>query len=303
MHVLLTGASGFVGQATLKTLIKRGATTLATSTTGQALWESSKVNWLAWDANKAATPPQDIDYSIIDSIVHLASPRGRKLFPEQYSPIFQTNTVASVELANIAAKNSIPFVYASTGDVFGAGPEVVTETESVYSPTSFYASTKASAELLLRPFSDITPVAILRLFHPYGPGGDSFLLNRLVQQVLAKETISVERNGGILLNPVWIDDLAEGLCNAIERRVHGVFHLAGSKTIRLGKLVEMIAELAGVDVSLTSTDTDPPGGHAGEYERATSEFAFNPRTDLIAGLQRLIGSERMSRTGAVADEH
>jgi nucleoside-diphosphate-sugar epimerase len=302
MHVLLTGASGFVGQATLKALIKRGATVQATSTTGQALWESSQVSWLAWNADTEAIPPQDIDYSKIDSIIHLASPRGRKLFPEQYSQTFRTNTVASVELANIAAKNSIPFVYASTGDVFGAGPEVVTETESVYSPTSFYAFTKASAELLLRPFSDITPVAIMRLFHPYGPGGDSFLVNRLVQRVLAGETISVERNGGILLNPVWIDDLADGLCTAIERQVSGIFHLAGNETVRLENLVETIAELAGVDVNMTTADADPPGGHAGIYERATSEFAFNPETSLVTGLQHLICQETIAKTGIVTDD-
>ena len=179
MKVLLTGASGFVGMATLKALRNNAIEVIATSASGTNFPGLEGIDWLQWNAAHDGQPPSDLDYSTLDAIVHLASPRERKAFPEHYSTTLNTNTVAAVNLADIAARHKLHFVYASTGDVFGLGPKIVDEDDTTFSPASFYASTKASAEILLQPFADLTTVTILRIFHPYGPGGDNFLVNCL----------------------------------------------------------------------------------------------------------------------------
>jgi nucleoside-diphosphate-sugar epimerase len=289
MKMLLTGASGFVGKATLNRLVDRGADIIATSTTGHDTASRPGIRWQKWNATDTDYPNIGIDYDNIDAIVHLASPRNKKQFPDHCLEIFKTNTFAALELAKIAASRKIQFVYISTGDVFGGGPEIVKETETTYSPSSFYASTKASTELLLQQFSHLTKIAILRVFHPYGPGGDAFLVNKLVRNIEENELIRIEQNGGILLNPVWIEDLADGICNAVEKQSSGTYHLAGNDTLRLNTLIEIISGLTNKVGQTEVLDKAPPGGHAGDFTRAKKELEFFPTMDITTGLQKLIG--------------
>jgi nucleoside-diphosphate-sugar epimerase len=288
MKVLLTGASGFVGMATLKTLHKHNINLIATSTSGNDVSGQEGIDWLRWDAAHDGRPPSDIEYSSLDAIVHLASPRQRKSFPENYSATLNTNTVAAVNLAEISARHKIHFVYASTGDVFGLEADMINEDEMVFSPISFYASTKASAEILLQPFSNLTTVTILRVFHPYGPGGDDFLVNRLLARVLDGQTIQLEKDGGILINPVWVNDLAEGIFQTIKARIGGTFHLAGKEVMKLEELVGLMANLTHREARLLISDQKATGGHAGKIVRAEDALGFFPKIGLRSGIQTLI---------------
>jgi nucleoside-diphosphate-sugar epimerase len=288
MKVLLTGASGFVGMATLRALHSHAVKVIATSTSGLDISGLEEVEWLRWDAAHDGQPPSDIEYSTLDAIIHLASPRERKPFPKNYSMALNTNTVAAVHLAEISARHKLHFVYASTGDVFGLEADMISEDETVFSPTSFYASTKASTEILLQPFFDLTTVTILRIFHPYGPGGDNFLVNRLLAKVLDGQTIQLEKGGGILINPVWIDDLAEGIFQTIVGRIGGTFHLAGKEVMKLEELVVLMADLTHCEASLLASDQQAPGGHAGKTVQAEDTLGFSPKTSLRTGIKTLI---------------
>jgi nucleoside-diphosphate-sugar epimerase len=287
MNVLITGASGFVGQATISALVDRGATVIATSTSEKIKTFRQDVEWVTWDASLTDCPG-NTDYSKLDAIVHLASPRNRKQFPQSSHETYRTNITSTLELARRAAENNAQFVFTSTGDVFGEGPELVKEDERCYSPPSFYAATKASAELLLRPYSALTNIVILRVFHPYGLGGEAFLINRLVERIITEMPIQIERDGGILVNPVWIGDLADGICKTIERRVAGTYNLAGNEVVRLVDLIKLIAELVQKSARVNTGKMVPPGGHAGQIDKARADFEYSPRTDLRSGLQHLI---------------
>jgi nucleoside-diphosphate-sugar epimerase len=294
MKVLLTGASGFVGMATLQALLGKGAEIIATSTSGKDITRHDHVEWRQWDAAPDGCVPSGIDYASLDAIIHLASPRERKEFPQHHAATFNTNVTATVNLAAVAAQHNLQFVLASTGDVFARGPATVSEEETRWSPNGFYGSTKASAEILLQPFAELTTITVMRIFHPYGPGGDNFLVNRLLTQIVNDKVITLEKEGGILVNPIWIDDLAEGICQAVFLRTAGTFHLAGKETLTLEQLVSLMADVTSRQVQLDVQDALPPGGHAGKISRTAKTLEFEPATDLRTGIALLMKQRQRS---------
>jgi len=290
-RVLLTGASGFVGGASVIALTEAGHEVTATSTTGDpgplnaSHPNADQATWIAWDSNQTLLP--ELDIAGFDSVVHLAAPRQRKAFPDTVGPVFRTNVAATLELAKIVQRAGRHLLFASTGDVFAAGPARVAESVREFTPRDFYGSSKAAAEIMLASFRDTTAITVLRIFHPYGPGGESFLVNRLMDRVAEGGEIVIEGEDGISLNPVWIDDLAVGIASAVQLRASGTFHLAGRETVTLRELVSQMAVLWHREPNLVSSEAKPPGGHDGDFSEAVAHLGYAPAVNLDEGLRRL----------------
>jgi nucleoside-diphosphate-sugar epimerase len=285
VRVLVTGGSGFVGAATVRELRLRGHELWATSTRPQP--DAPGVHWLEWDA--CAQPLPAAPWGDLDAVLHLAVPRSFA-FPDAAAAMFEVTVAATARLlARVAAGGAARFVLASTGDVLGPATPPALESDCDYRPTSFYGAAKASAELLARAYAGALPVAIARIFHPYGPGGDRFLVNRLAARVAAGEPVRVEGADGIPLNPLWIDDLAAGLAAVVERDATGIFHFAGPETLTLRALIERLGALLGVEPRIEpQLDRAPAASHAGDCARSAALLGFAPRTGLAAGLASLV---------------
>ena len=284
MRILITGASGFVGGAVAKRLIRAGHEVIGTATAAPAA-SSAGLQWVQWHSGDGPIP--EIEYSSLDAIIHLASPRDRGKFPEAAPANLETSVIATVRLVEQARMHGLRFLLASTGDVVAAGPAIVNENDDALRPVNFYGAALASAELLVRQYMSTTSAAILRLFHPFGFGGDAFLINRLVRRVAGGQEITIDGRNGIQLNPVWIEDVVDGFIIALANPVTGRFHLSGPDLMSFRALVGVIGGIVGREVAIKSPATQPDGGHAGSYERARQILGYNPRIGLEEGVRLL----------------
>ena len=288
LRVLVTGGSGFVGSAVTADLTRRGHSVIATTTRDAAPRDQS-IDWVIWDA--LVEPVPAIEWQAIDVILHLALPRRPLDHPDNATAIFETCVAVTFHLLEVARRHGIGRVLAaSTGDALGAAG-CAREDEEVYRPTSFYGTAKACQELLMRRFEGGDGGVILRFFHPYGPGGDAFLVNRMLQRVVADELIEIEGPDGIEVNPVWIDDLARGVCQAVESRHGGVFHFAGPDTLRLRALLELCGGVSQHEPRIRTRDEPAPGGHAGDFERAVRVLGYHPTVGVGEGVSRLLAAQ------------
>lgn len=282
---LVTGGSGFVGMALLRALRAEGWKVIATSQRAQV--PSKGVKWVIWRADDGGVP--ECDWNKIDCVIHAANPRVSSRGIDELQRQFEGGVMATRRLIEKAAKHRVKrFVFVSTGDVVSPPNEVALESDGDYAPQSFYGAAKACSELLVRSCESILSTAVVRLYHPYGPGGDDFLINRLLAAVQAGREITVERGGGILMNPVWIDDVARGLALAAASDATGILHLGGAEKLRLAEFVQLAGRMLGKPVSVSTKPASPPRNHAGDCRRARRCLGWRPQVSLKHGLRKMI---------------
>lgn len=278
LTVLVTGAPGFVGRAVTTQLSARGHSVIGAGPEHSAT--------IGWDALREPLPK--VDWDSLDAIIHLAVPPRAAEFPDQAAANYELSIAATFRLLETARQHGIVrFLLASTGHVLQSSNVPHSEEDVRYCPINFYGTAKACAELLVRAYAGCLSAAVLRFYYPYGPGGDRFLVNRLLHLVAEGREISIEGDKGILLNPVWIEDLARGVALALESTDTGVFHFAGSETLTLRELLEMMGRLVGHEPVIRTTHASPPRRHDASFERSRRLLGYDPKISMKEGLRRL----------------
>ena len=138
-------------------------------------------------------------------------------------------------------------VYVSTVGVFGNTHErIVDETYrrdgddflSCYDETKFRAH-----ELALDRIAQGAPIVIVQPAGVYGPGDHSEIANIIDQVRTGKLKMMVFPELGLDL--VHVDDVADGIVNALDRGRVGESYVLGGEITRMRNLVELVAEMTG----------------------------------------------------------
>jgi nucleoside-diphosphate-sugar epimerase len=287
----VTGGTGFIGQAVLRELLQRGHQVVATARGfPDNLAHDANLKWVPWDGAKQSLPI--VQWPQFQAILHLAAATNSAPHLDNAQEVYELSAGATFRFLDAARLNGVARVLvASTGDVLGPTPLGACEHDVLYAPTSFYGATKASAELLARSYRDVLSTAILRFYHPFGPGGDRFLVNRLVHSVAEGRTITIEGPDGIRLNPVWIDDLAVGVRLAVESEHFGIFHFGGSQTVSLRDLVSTIGKLVGREPVIQSISAPCVQRHVGSFGLTARTLGYRPKVSIEEGLTRMLASQ------------
>lgn len=220
MVIIITGSSGFVGT----NFIKLSA--------DQDIFE----------VDLLTTSPEEIDFSGIDSVLHLAAlVHQMKGAPDEL--YYKVNRDLAFEVAKRAKEQGVKqFVLMSTAKVYGestANGGYWNETSECI-PTDPYGKSKYEAERLIRGLEDETfKVAIVRSPLVYGAGvkANMFSLIRLVDRfpVLPLGDIPNERS------IVYIGNLVALLNKVIEGQVSGVFIAGDSSPLSTTQMIQLIA--------------------------------------------------------------
>jgi nucleoside-diphosphate-sugar epimerase len=292
MKILVTGGTGFIGQTVLRMLLRRGHEIVATSRRiSDDLARDGNLKWVRWDGAREALP--EVPYGNLKAILHLAASTNPAQHSENANEVYQLSAGATLRFLEAARLHGVSrLLVASTGDVLGSNPQGAREHDVHYAPTSFYGTTKACAELLVRSYEEMLSTAILRFYHPYGPGGDRFLVNRLVHWVAEGREIKIEGEDGIRVNPVWIEDLALGVCQAVESDRRGVFHFAGPQTMSLKELVLTIGKLVGRAPVIRTISAPCNQRHVGSFELTARILGYRPKVSLEEGLTKMLSMSR-----------
>jgi UDP-glucose 4-epimerase len=159
--VLITGASGFLGSHLVRELAGKGAEIHGVSRTRRG--RELGVRWWRADLTSLAETRNVIAQTRPDIIYHLSSMAIGKRDLALVLPVFQSETIATVNLLTAVAETSIKrlIVAGSLEEPSGNKP-----------PSSPYAAAKAASRLYGQMFHLLykVPVVFPRIFMTYGPG-------------------------------------------------------------------------------------------------------------------------------------
>lgn len=241
IHILVTGASGFIGRALLHRLLERGHQVTALIRKGAEAPEGCAV--LSHDLG--SDTPLSLPLGI-DAIAHLAQSRAYRAFPGDADEMFRVNVMGTHKLLSAGAEAKVSrFCLVSTGTVYDPFTVPMVE-DARLSPDSNLGATKLAAEVLAKPYSALFLVSTLRLFAPYGPGQTARIVPDLIRRVRDGIAVTLpETGGGMCFTPTYIDDVCDVVCASIEKSWAGTFNIASPETVTIQDAALTIGKALG----------------------------------------------------------
>ena len=301
-RVLVTGASGLVGQAIVRRLGRwPGADLLATGRAPTFAARSLAGGYVALDVTDAAAVERTFQDFAPGVVVHCAGTAQVDACEADRAACWALNVDATATLAAACRRHGARLVLLSTDFVFSgaAGPYAETDRPD---PAGTYGRTKLAAENALVA-SRLPAFAVVRTTLVYGaPEGAavrSDLVRWLVRELSEGRTVRVALDQ--TRTPTYDDDLADGVARVVLGGKTGLFHVAGRERVSPLDVAHRVADVFGLDRALivpaTTADLHPAaprplrGGLL--ILRAESELGYRPRP-LAARLADL--RERLAAT-------
>jgi len=234
MHILMTGAAGFIGSTLAHKLLARGDTVVGIDNLNDYYSVDLKKARLA---RLEAYPGFTFKYQDIadrpkmaalfagqhfDAVMNLAAQAGVRHSLKDPHAYVDANIVGFVNLLEGARHSGVGhFVYASSSSVYGANAhQPFSEHDSVGHPVSLYAASKRANELMAHSYAHLfrLPCTGLRFFTVYGPWGrPDMALFLFTKGILEGKPIKVFNHGQMVRDFTYIDDIVEGVMRVIDR--------------------------------------------------------------------------------------
>ncbi len=227
MKVLVTGGTGVVGQSVVTRLLARGHTVRLLSRNANEdakLWEDGVETWPASGSENRKISGSADGCDIVLHVAGIVAESPPETTFQNVNVGGTRNLIAEAERASVGR-----FIYVSS---LGAD-----------SGKSEYHRSKRSAEELVEKFKG--GWIVLRPGNVYGPGDE--VVSLLLQMVRTLPAIPVISGGDEKFQPIWVDDLATAIADAVDRTdLHGrTLELAGNESTSTNDLVDRFTKITG----------------------------------------------------------
>ena len=234
MSILVTGAAGFIGFHASLALLARGETVIGVDNVNAYYDVRLKRARLAQLASlpgfsfvQADIADRDAMFPLasgeITHVLHLAAQAGvRYSMIDPYAYV-TANVMGQVVMLEFCRKlpNLVHFTYASSSSVYGLNRTLpFAESDRVDTPSSLYAATKKSCELISHSYAHLygLPQTGLRFFTVYGPWGrPDMAYYGFAESILSGTPITLYEGGTLKRDFTYIDDIVAGVLGALDR--------------------------------------------------------------------------------------
>jgi nucleoside-diphosphate-sugar epimerase len=303
MLILVTGGAGYVGSVLVPALLADGHRVRVLDRLragGQGLLLCCAHPGFAFvhgDICDEPTIARSLDE--VELIVHLAAIVGYPACQREPELAADTNVIGTKLLLELRRPDQ-KVLLASTGSVYGSVSDALCSEETVPSPVSLYASTKAEAEELVR---DGGNTVVYRYATGFGVSPCmrfDLLPNDFVRQALHRGSLTIYQ-GGFRRSFIHVQDMARSVVFAVDRwkeLADNVYNVGDERmNISKAQLAERISR--HVDYRLYfdefATDADKRD-YAISYQKIRGT-GFRPSVDLDRGIAEIVTAARLMRSG------
>jgi UDP-glucuronate 4-epimerase len=308
--VLVTGAAGFIGGHCCRRLLDEGWRVLGVDNFDPFYPRVIKEQALAELANhpdfrfvEGDIRDQDVLGRVVpgvDLVLHLAARAGVRPSiesPDIYGSLNIGGTISLLEACRRAGVQR--FVFGSSSSVYGdVTPVPFREDAPACDPISPYAATKRAGELFCRVYAELHGfrIAALRFFTVYGPRQRPDLaIHRFTRLIAQGRPVQQFGDGSMERDHTHIDDILQGVSGSLRWASDGsaafeVFNLGESKTIRLDRLIALIADALEIEPVIEILPA-PPGDVRrtwADISKARQQLGYQPTVDIETGIRNFV---------------
>jgi UDP-glucuronate 4-epimerase len=326
MHILVTGAAGFIGSTLSLRLLARGDRVVGLDNLNDYYDVGLKEARLARLRAHSGFEFEKIDIADresiarlfadrrFDAVMHLAAQAGVRYSIENPAAYVDANLVGFGNVIEGARRSAVGhFVYASSSSVYGANARLpFAEDDNIDHPVSLYAATKKANELMAHSYAHLyrLPCTGLRFFTVYGPWGrPDMALFKFTRGILAGEAIPVFNRGEMVRDFTYVDDIVEGILRVIDQPAQAdptwsalaprpsssnapyrVYNIGNNQPVKLMRYLEVLEQRLGKKAVLDLLplqDGDVPATVA-DVSRLAAAVGFKPATPVEVGIARFV---------------
>ena len=309
MKFLITGSTGLIGAALVRTLAARGDSVVAAARNvekAKGLFGALEgVEIVEWDVSR----PLEKSLSV-DCLVHAAAETASRGFVEKPVETISTIVDGTRNVLEFARKARVgKVVFLSTMEVYGV-PTADPVAESDFglldpaSARSSYPEAKRLAENLCAAYAKEhgVDVTIARLTQTFGPGvvrGDTRVFAQFAEAVLEKRDIVLHTEGRTARCYCYIDDAVSAILTLAEKGASGeAYNVANPETYcTIREMAEALAAAHPPTRVVVDLSGAAGRGYAPEFRMRLSTakleaLGWSPHTGLPESYERLIDSWR-----------
>lgn len=246
--VLVTGASGFIGNYVVSELLKSNCRVIATATSEKNIGSKSwfeKVEFIPFDFREFK---QEENYFKVfqqpDLLIHLAwegLPNYKSLFHIEEN-LFRHYSF----LKNLITNGMSDITVAGTCLEYGFQEGMLKE-EMVTNPSTSYAVAKDSLRKFLQQLQAIHPFSLkwVRLFYMYGQGQNpGSIFSQLEKAIANKDQVFNMSGGEQIRDYLSVEEVAKNVSSiSLQNKISGIINCCSGKPVKLKDMVmELIRE-------------------------------------------------------------
>ena len=326
MHILVTGAAGFIGSTLSLRLLARGDRVVGVDNLNDYYDVSLKEARLARLRAHTGFEFEKIDIADrapmarlfagrrFDAVMHLAAQAGVRYSIENPAAYVDANLVGFGNVIEGARRSEVGhFVFASSSSVYGANAKLpFAEDDSIDHPVSLYAATKKANELMAHSYAHLyrLPCTGLRFFTVYGPWGrPDMALFKFTRGILAGEAIPVFNRGEMVRDFTYVDDIVESVLRVIDQPAQAdpawsalapkpsssnapyrIYNIGNNQPVELTRYIEVLEDCLGRKAErklLPLQKGDVPDTCA-DVEDLVRDAGYKPATPVETGIKRFV---------------
>jgi UDP-glucuronate 4-epimerase len=329
MHVLVTGAAGFIGYHLAQRLLQDGVGVYGIDNLNDYYDVKLKHDRLAQLQPHPGFAFQKLDlaerdrllelfqYNKFDYVVNLAAQAGVRYSLQNPFAYSDSNLSGFVNLLEGCRHSQVKhLVFASSSSVYGANTKIpFSVSDRVDSPVSLYAATKKANELIAHVYSHLynLPTTGLRFFTVYGPWGrPDMAYFKFVQAIEAGNPIEVYNYGKMKRDFTYVDDVVEGVVRVMQRpprsrselnanmadesqAPYKIYNIGNNSPVELSEFIQTIETALGKTAHMQMLPMQPgdvPCTYA-DVDDLMHDVGFKPTTPLSIGIQRFVDWYRL----------
>ena len=302
MKVLVTGGLGFIGSNFIQHILKN--TDLEVTNIDAEFFGSSHhnlenihnpQNYTFVKGNITNRKLMDELISECDSIINFAAQSHVDRSISDANPFLVSNIRGVFTILDILKERKKRLIQISTDEVFGTIVEGSATEESCFNPSSPYAATKASAELLIKSYVTTygLDVMITRCTNNYGP---CQFVEKLIPKTIGlcrqDRKIPVYGSGKSIRDWIHVQDHCEAILTVLEKGESGEsYNISGSNELDNVTIVKKILRLLDKPEDRLEFGEERPGEdlrYSLDSSKIHNELGWKPKIRLDDGLKNTV---------------
>lgn len=248
--ILVTGSSGFIGQALIKSFGNEAIGLQRSRPIRQNDFECDLVNFENIENIVAKLKEHSFTH-----IIHTAA-----VTPWSKTPNYQLDIDMAESVLVLSKRLNIPnIVFVSGWNVYDATSQTPFNESTPVNPKDDYGISKRRVEEFLER-SDVATITTLRTASVYGPGQTSIgLIPNIVTAALGTGVIKINTNN-VKRDYLFIDDFVTAIKNLVNEKSNkgGYINLGSGKSISINEVAELIRlKIENTTKSIVQIKTEP----------------------------------------------